>query len=48
MSQLTFQRSKIPLVPRMFPVWDFVVGLFVRKAMLNLGCTVISNHAKIH
>ena len=25
------------LVPRMFLVWDFVVGIFARKAMLNIG-----------
>ena len=23
--------------PRMFPVWDFVEGIFERKAMLNMG-----------
>ena len=28
---------KILLKPRMFPVWDFVVGIFARKALLNSG-----------
>ena len=32
-----FQRSQIPLVPRMFPVWNFTKGIFVRKAKLNMG-----------
>ena len=34
---LTPQRFQIPLTPRMFPVWDFVVGIFARKALLNSG-----------
>ena len=29
---LTIQCFQIPLTPRMFPFWDFVVGIFVRKA----------------
>ena len=33
---------RIPLTPRMFPVWDFVVGIFARKALLNMG-RVLSN-----
>ena len=24
------------LTPKMFPVWNFVVGIFARKAMLNM------------
>ena len=28
---------RIPLTPRMFPVWDFVVGIFARKALLNMS-----------
>ena len=31
------QCFQIPLTPRMFPVWDFVVGIFARKALLNMG-----------
>ena len=31
---LNFQRLKIPVAPRIFSVWDFVVKIFVRKAML--------------
>ena len=27
----------ILLTPRMFPVWDFVVGIFAWKAMLHMG-----------
>ena len=34
---LTFQCFQILLTSKMFPVWDFVVGIFVRKAMLNMG-----------
>ena len=34
---LTPQCFQIPLTPRMFPVWDFVVGIFARKALLNSG-----------
>ena len=34
---VTSQRYKIMLTPRMFPVWDFVVGIFTRKAMFNMG-----------
>ena len=34
---LTPQCFQIPLMPRMFPVWDFVVGIFARKALLNSG-----------
>ena len=26
-----------PVTPRIFPVWDFVVGIFARKALLNSG-----------
>ena len=33
-SLLTPQFFQIPLTPRMFPVWDFVVGIFARKALL--------------
>ena len=32
---LTPQFFQIPLTPRMFHVWDFVVGIFARKALLN-------------
>ena len=28
---------QIPLTPRMFPVWDFLVGIFARKVLLNMG-----------
>ena len=28
---------QIPLTPRIFPVWDFVVGIFTRKALPNMG-----------
>ena len=34
---LTLQCFQIPLTPRVFPVWDFVVGIFALKALLNLG-----------
>ena len=34
---LTPQRFQIPLTPRMFPVWNFVVEIFVRKALPNMG-----------
>ena len=34
---LTPQRFQIPLIPRMFPIWDFMVGIFARKALLNMG-----------
>ena len=27
---------QILLMPRMFPIWDFVVGIFARKALLNM------------
>ena len=32
-----FSVLKIPLMPRMFLVWDFVVGIFAQKVMLNMG-----------
>ena len=28
---------QITLTPRMFPVWDSVVGIFARKAVVNNG-----------
>ena len=32
------QCFQIPLTPsRMFPVWDFVLGIFAREALLNMG-----------
>ena len=31
------QCFQILLTPRMLPVWDFVVGIFARKALLNMG-----------
>ena len=31
-----FQRFQIPLAPKMFPTWEFVVGIFDQKAMLNI------------
>ena len=34
---LTFQRFQTLLTPRMFTVWELVVGIFARKAMLNMG-----------
>ena len=34
---LTPQCFQIPLTPRMFPIWDFVVGIFARKTLLNSG-----------
>ena len=34
---LTPQCFQIPLTPRMFPAWDFMVGIFARKALLNVG-----------
>ena len=34
---LTPQCFQIPLTPRMFPVWDFVVGIFAQKSLLNSG-----------
>ena len=34
---LTSQYFQIPLMPRMFPVWDFVVGVFARKVLLVMG-----------
>ena len=33
---LTPQCFQIPLTPRMSLVWDFVVGTFVKKALLNM------------
>ena len=33
---LTPKCFQTPLTPRMFPVWDFVVGIFARKALLNM------------
>ena len=24
----------------MFPVWDFVVGIFARKTMIDMGCVL--------
>ena len=36
-SLLTIQHFKILLMPRIFPVWDFMVGIFAQKAMLNIG-----------
>ena len=33
----TFQCFQIPLRLELFPVWDFVVRLFDRKAILNRG-----------
>ena len=33
---LLTQCFQTPLTPRMYPVWDFVVGIFARKA-LNMG-----------
>ena len=33
----TFLLFQIPLAPRMFPVWDFVVGIFIQKSMLNMN-----------
>ena len=33
---LFFKRFQIPLVPRIFPIWDFMVGMFARKIMLNM------------
>ena len=34
---LISQRFQIQLTPRMFPVWDFMVGVFARKAILDMG-----------
>ena len=34
---LTSQCFQILLTLRMFPVWDIVVGIFARKALLNSG-----------
>ena len=34
---LTPQWFQILLTPRMFPVWDFVVGIFDRKVLINMG-----------
>ena len=34
---LTPHCIQIPLMLRMFPVWDFVVGIFAQKALLNMG-----------
>ena len=31
------QCFQILLSPRMFPAWDFVVGIFARKPRLNIG-----------
>ena len=39
---LTPQCFQIPLTPRMFPVWDFVVGIFARKALLNMGRVLLT------
>ena len=33
---LTFQCFQIPLAPRIFPIWNFLVELLARKTMLNL------------
>ena len=34
---LTPQCFQISLTPRMFPVWDYMVGIFARKILLNSG-----------
>ena len=34
---LFYQCFQIPLVPRIFPVWDFAVGIFTRIDILNMG-----------
>ena len=31
------QRFQFLLTPRMFPVWDFVVGIFAGKPLLDTG-----------
>ena len=41
---LTPQCFQIPLTPRMFPVWVFVVGIFDRKAMLNMGWLLLNSY----
>ena len=39
---LAFQRFQILLTPRMFPVWDFVGGIFARKDMLYIGWVLLT------
>ena len=34
---LTLKYFSIPLIPGMFPVWDFVVEIFARRTILNIG-----------
>ena len=41
---LTPRCFQILLMPRMFPIWDFVVGIFARKALLKMG-QVLSIHS---
>ena len=36
-SVANFSTFSNPATPRMYPVWDFVVGIFARKAMFNMG-----------
>ena len=48
---LTPQCFQNPLTPKMFPVWDFVVGIFARKALFNMGrvlSTLIINDIFAH
>ena len=37
---------QIPLTPSMFPVWDFVVKIFVRKVLLNMGRVLLTLSCK--
>ena len=39
---LTSQCFQIPLTPRMFNVWDFVVGIIARKAKPNIGWLLLT------
>ena len=32
-----FSIFQILLIPRLFPVWDFLAGMFVLKSMLNMS-----------
>ena len=44
---LTPQCFQFPLTPRMSPVYDFVVGIFARKALLNMGAGTLNPQLQI-
>ena len=36
-----YQRFQIPMAPRMFSAWDFVVGIFTWKVLPNMGWVLL-------